>query len=191
MTINGFLTQYFERARMEYHPEKVASGYAVELGHLGKEYLAAHPGLGTGAIGEPGSGASLSPVSKALLVHINDARQRAGLKPVAIDDRLSTIAQQRSDDMVVRGYFSHVTPEGKGYMDFLKASGVRFKFSGEILAKNNFREELAASKAYEWFMGSPTHRAILLDPRFNLAGVGVTKDSKGYYVFTVIFIQAP
>lgn len=189
VTINGFLTQYFERARMEYHPEKAAAGYAVELGHLGKEYLAAHPVLGASAAG--GSGAALSPTSKALLAHINDARKAAGLKPVALDDRLSTLAQQRSDDMVARGYFSHVTPEGKGYMDFLKASGIRFKFSGEILVKNNFREELTASKAYEWFVGSPTHRAILLDPRFNLAGVGVTKDGKGYYVFTVIFIQTP
>ncbi|HKP53718.1 MAG TPA: CAP domain-containing protein [Chloroflexia bacterium] len=191
VTINGFLTQYFERARMEYHPEKAAAGYAVELGHLGKEYLASHPGLGSGGAGGPVPGASLSPVSKALVAHINGARQAAGLKPVAIDDRLSALAQQRSDDMVARGYFSHVTPEGKGFVDFLKASGIRFKFSGEILAKNNFREELAALKAYEWFMGSTTHHAIIVDPRFNLAGVGMTKDSKGYYVFTVIFIQAP
>ena len=36
---NGYLVQYFERARMEYHPEKVGLSYGIELGHLGKEYL--------------------------------------------------------------------------------------------------------------------------------------------------------
>lgn len=192
-TINGFLTQYFQRARMEYHPEKAALGYAVELGHLGKEYLAAHPGLviGTSNPVVTGPGAALSPRSRQLLSLINGARQGAGAKSVGIDDRVSAIAQQRSSDMVARSYFSHVTPDGKSFQDFLKAAGIRYLFSGEILAKNNFREELAAPKAYEWFMGSPTHRTILLDPRYNFAGVGEAKDSQGYYVYTVVFIQTP
>jgi uncharacterized protein YkwD len=193
VTINGFLTQYFQRARMEYHPEKAALGYAVELGHLGKEYLAAHPGLVTNASNPvtPGPGAALSPRSRQLLALINGARQSAGAKPVGIDDRVSAIAQQRSADMVARNYFAHVTPEGKTYQDFLKAAGIRYLFSGEILSKNNFREELAATKAYDWFMGSSIHRAILLDPRYNFAGVGEAKDGKGYYIYTVVFIQAP
>jgi uncharacterized protein YkwD len=193
VTINGFLTQYFQRARMEYHPEKAALGYAVELGHLGKEYLAAHPGLVTN-VSSPattGPGAGLSSRSRQLLSLINGERQSAGAKPVGIDDRVSAVAQQRSADMATRNYFAHVTPEGKTYQDFLKAAGIRYVFSGEILSKNNFREELAATKAYEWFMGSSIHRAILLDPRYNFAGVGEAKDGQGYYIYTLVFIQAP
>ena len=185
--INGFLTQYFERARMEYHPEKAKSGYSVELGHLGKEYRGTQPG--SIALAAPGT--PIAPASRALLDQINGARQAAGLKAVALDGPISAVAQSRSDDMVARGYFAHVTPDGKNFMDLVKAAGIRFKFSGEILAMNNFREELAAQKAYEWFMGSPPHRAIILDSRFNAAGVGFTKDSKGYYFFTVVFIQTP
>jgi LPXTG-site transpeptidase (sortase) family protein len=37
-----YLVQYFERARFEYHPE-LPPAYQVSLGHLGRQYLAAHP----------------------------------------------------------------------------------------------------------------------------------------------------
>ena len=36
----GYVVQYFERARMEYHPEWAGSVYEVSLGQLGKEKLA-------------------------------------------------------------------------------------------------------------------------------------------------------
>ncbi len=199
--VNGYLTQYFERARLEYHPEAAATGYAVQLGQLGKEYLALHPGLvtSTGAnttvAGITGAstpllaGTMLSPGSQQLLDLINGARQRIGAKSVVLSSQVSSIAQQRSNDMAARFYFSHVTPEGKSYGDFLKASGVHYKFSGEILAENNFPESQAAAKSYEGFMASPDHHDILLDPRYNFVGVGEARDSRGYYIFTVIFIQ--
>jgi LPXTG-site transpeptidase (sortase) family protein len=38
----SYTVQYFERARFEYHPE-LAPAYQVSLGHLGRQYLAAHP----------------------------------------------------------------------------------------------------------------------------------------------------
>ncbi|MEI7772501.1 MAG: sortase [Chloroflexales bacterium] len=41
----SFTVQYFERSRFEYHPENAAR-YQVLLGHLGRQYLAAHPAPG-------------------------------------------------------------------------------------------------------------------------------------------------
>ncbi|NTV64515.1 MAG: sortase [Oscillochloris sp.] len=38
----SYTVQYFERARFEYHPAQ-ALRYQVQLGHLGRQYLAAHP----------------------------------------------------------------------------------------------------------------------------------------------------
>nr|WP_255604425.1 sortase [Oscillochloris sp. ZM17-4] len=38
----SYTVQYFERARFEYHPENDPR-YQVQLGHLGRQYLAAHP----------------------------------------------------------------------------------------------------------------------------------------------------
>lgn len=39
---NGYVVQYFERARFEYHPENAGTEYEILLGHLGKEYAEAH-----------------------------------------------------------------------------------------------------------------------------------------------------
>jgi hypothetical protein len=38
---NGFMVQYFERARFEYHPENAGTPYAVLLGRLGAQELGA------------------------------------------------------------------------------------------------------------------------------------------------------
>lgn len=187
-TVNGYLTQYFERARMEYHPEKVAAGYEVELGHLGKEYLAAHPDPGVGGVPP----VSTTPTgAQQLLALINSARQASGVKPVVVDSRIAAVSQSRSSDMASRNYFLHVTPEGKSFEDFLKVAGIRYKFGGEILSKNNFGADLAPGKAYDFFINSPAHKAIMLDARFTSAGVGEAKDAQGYYIYTVIFVQTP
>jgi hypothetical protein len=36
---NGFVVQYFQRGRMEYHPENAGTPYEVQLGLLGDELL--------------------------------------------------------------------------------------------------------------------------------------------------------
>jgi hypothetical protein len=36
---DGRLVQYFERARMELHPELAGTPYEVQLGHLGVQVL--------------------------------------------------------------------------------------------------------------------------------------------------------
>jgi hypothetical protein len=41
VTENGLLVQYFERARMELHPELAGTPYEVQLGHLGVAVLEA------------------------------------------------------------------------------------------------------------------------------------------------------
>lgn len=38
----GFIVQYFERARFEWHPENAGTEYEVLLGHLGREYAEVH-----------------------------------------------------------------------------------------------------------------------------------------------------
>ncbi len=39
---DGYNVQYFERARLEWHPENAGTEYEVLLGHLGREYAESH-----------------------------------------------------------------------------------------------------------------------------------------------------
>ena len=38
---NGVIVQYFERARLEFHPDLAGTAYEVQLGHLGVQALEA------------------------------------------------------------------------------------------------------------------------------------------------------
>ena len=190
----GLTVQYFERARMEYHPEKAKQGFVVELSLLGRDYLWSGGGagissqsLGQGQAAPASNGQALDGLEQDLLNRINGARAGAGLQLVAADGQVSSLAQHRSNDMVAKGYFSHTPPGGDDYMALLKGAGVPFKLAGEIIAWNNYSN--SAQKAFEGFMNSPTHRAIIMDGRYNVAGVGQARSGDGKYYYTVIFVQ--
>jgi len=189
---NGYLVQYFERARMEYHPEKAGLSYGIELGHLGKEYLPAGILAAKNvspAAPAPVTSGSTDDMGNELLALINNARQGAGIAPAALNGQLSTVSRTRSNDMAGRNYFSHVSPEGTDFMHALKSANMPFKLAGEIIAKNNYSADKTVRTAYDAYMNSPAHRAIIMDGRYNTVGVGVAKDGKGYYYYTVIFTQ--
>jgi len=206
---NGLLVQYLERARLEYHPEKVSQGFRVELGALGRQFVSAHPDVAAhisavsrssapapssrGSAAQPaaqtGAALALSGKESILLQRINDARRATGVGPVSIDGTLKSIALSRSRDMVARNYFSHTTPDGQDFLSMLKAAGVGFKYAGEIITNNNYGEADTAQQAFSSFMASPHHHDILLDGRYSLAGVGEATNGSGFHFFTVIFVQ--
>lgn len=191
---NGLTVQYFERARMEYHPEKAAQGFAVELSLLGKDYLQSR--IASGAVqAQPGSqlpaafGAVYTGMEQDLFNRINGARQAAGLQPVVSDPTISGISRQRATDMAGKNYFSHQPPSGGDYMTMLKAARVPYRWAGEIIAENNFPQDQATLQAFNGFMQSPPHYSIITDPKYNYAGIGVARDNNGKYCYTVVFVQ--
>ena len=199
----GLTLQWFERARFEYHPELAKTGKAVQLTHLGKmayektgvsqaanssqqRVVPAAPVQAPAAPAQVG----LSSAENYLLTAINQQRAAAGLQPVQIDAAITDLARSRSNDMAGRNYFSHNTPEGKNFLPMMGERKIAYKFAGEILARNNYPDAEATKIAVDSYLGSPAHKAIMLDARFNLVGVGYTKsaeDEMQYY--TVIFVQ--
>lgn len=193
---NGYVVQYFQRARMEYHPEKSGISFGVELGHLGKEFLLAKTaGKGSAAGANQTAPQPMNPQatpdqgSRELMALINQARQSGGLAPVEIDAQISNVSIARSRDMATRNYFSHTTPEGTDFLQALKVNGISYKLAGEIIAMNNYAADKTVRAAYDTYINSPGHRAIIMDGHYNKAGVGMAKDAKGYFFYTVIFVQ--
>jgi uncharacterized protein YkwD len=90
------------------------------------------------------------------------------LKPLKPDPELAEVARAHSRDMLARGYFSHVTPDGKDPFDRMRQANVRFLAAGENLA---LARTLAG--AHQGLMNSPGHRANMLRPQFGRLGVGV------------------
>jgi len=103
-----------------------------------------------------------------MLELVNGERVATGLRPLAPDPELVQVARQHSTDMFARGYFAHVTPEGRDPFDRMREARVSFLTAGENLA-------LAPTMqiAHTGLMRSPGHRANILQRDFGRVGIGI------------------
>lgn len=103
-----------------------------------------------------------------MLEMVNRERAAAGLKPLAEDPELREVARQHSADMLARGYFSHISPEGKSPFDRMRDAKISFTIAGENLALAP-----TLTLAHTGLMNSPGHRANILRPQFGRVGIGI------------------
>ncbi|MFY7839399.1 MAG: CAP domain-containing protein [Lacibacter sp.] len=108
-----------------------------------------------------------------MLQLLNKERKQKGLKPLAADEPLRKVARAHSEDMLQRGYFSHVSPEGKDPFDRMKKAGIQYKLAGENLAY-----AATLNKAHTGLMHSKTHREAILNPKFKRVGIGIADGGK-------------
>lgn len=103
-----------------------------------------------------------------MLDMVNDERLKLGLHPLKADPELAEVARAHSRDMFGRGYFSHVTPDGKTLGDRVKAARVSFLTAGENLALGP-----TLAICHQGLMDSPGHKANILHNAFGRLGIGV------------------
>jgi uncharacterized protein YkwD len=121
------------------------------------------------------AGATLSAAADSVTCLVNVERTRRGLRPLTRDGDLAQAARRHSNDMVRRGFFSHVSPGGATLGDRLRAAGFgrdRSWRAGEALGWGT--GTLATPDALvDGWLDSPPHRRILLDGGYRELGVGV------------------
>ncbi len=117
----------------------------------------------------------------------NNARKDHALESLTGPDNLvAAVARAHSESMRDEGFFGHSGSSG-GLRDRLRAAGVEFVAAGENLAKVSGVGDPAGS-AHSLFLNSSDHRNVMLDSRFELAGVGVARNGDTYWL-TQIYIQ--
>lgn len=99
---------------------------------------------------------------------VNHERTTRGIRPLNTDDKLRAVARAHSEDMLRRGYFSHVDPDGHDPFFRMEAAGISFLTAGENLA---YAPNLTL--AYNGLMNSTEHRENILNSNFSKIGVGV------------------
>ncbi len=120
----------------------------------------------------------LTEVESEVLRLANEARRRQALPPLAADPTLTDAARRHSGDMLARGFFSHVNPEGLSSSQRLPRNYARnLGQSGENIwmgsGQNTRDPRRLAGVIMASLMASPGHRQNLLDPHYNHLGVGV------------------
>lgn len=115
----------------------------------------------------PTPAAGLNADERQIVDAVNAERARAGLRPLQVDMRLVATARQKSQDMITNRYFAHQSPVLGSPFDQMRRAGISFRIAGENIAGNN-----SAASAMQAWMGSPGHRANILNPSFTHIGVG-------------------
>lgn len=114
----------------------------------------------------------------------NEKRTQAGLLPLSLNSTLSQAAQAKGADMLNRGYWAHVAPDGTQPWVFFTNFGYKYRYAGENLA----RDFSSASSAVEAWMNSASHRENLLSSKYKEIGIGVIEGNLDG-VDTTIIIQ--
>jgi uncharacterized protein YkwD len=118
----------------------------------------------------------------SVLSYVNQYRARHHLPPLQMNALLSVEAQKHSANMSThRIPFGHV-----GFNDRIK------RLYRVIPNANGGSENVAEGKwdarqVVAGWMNSPGHRRNILG-RYNLTGIGITKDNRGHIYYTQIFI---
>ena len=121
---------------------------------------------------------STEQISQQILLLSNQAREKAGLKPLQLDIRLTQAARQHAQEMDTLGYFGHESPIAAYATLAKRLNG--FGVYGLTSAENLHREHGYGSKqvgqrAVQAWMNSLAHRKNLLNPRYNRVGLGISQ----------------
>jgi uncharacterized protein YkwD len=106
--------------------------------------------------------ADIPPESAAMIKKVNEARHGSGLAELQTSEALTDSARSYARYMLKNDYFGHLAS--------IRAGG-NFLITGETLEwHSGWRPRVAF--AFSQWMGSPSHRAILMSPSFRFIGTG-------------------
>ncbi|TLM83365.1 hypothetical protein FDW83_10385 [Pseudarthrobacter sp. NamE2] len=109
---------------------------------------------------------------------INEYRAANRLNPVKYHPTVAGLAQEWSDSIASREVIEHRASFWTDPRALNPNNG-----AGEVIA---IRTDRDAAQLVEWWKGSPGHNAMLLDPRFNVMGAGISYTNSTYRIWGVV-----
>ena len=114
----------------------------------------------------------------------NQERVKQGLEPLQINKILEEAAINKANDLLKGQYFSHTSPEGKNFIEWIKETKYDYLYAGENLAMDFITSE-GVTKAW---MQSKDHKANILSPYYTEIAI-VIKSGVLNKRFTTIIVQ--
>jgi uncharacterized protein YkwD len=120
-----------------------------------------------------GASSGVSALEAAMLANVNQIRAQHGLRTLKLSTRLSGAANQQSQAMGARGFFSHNSADGTAFWKRIRRyytdRNYHYWSVGENLLWSS--PDVEASKALDMWMKSPEHRANLLSQKWREIGL--------------------
>ena len=128
----------------------------------------------------------------AMLAVINKDRASEGASPVRMNSVLTKFARERSIDMLKRGYFAHVDPDGVSPQVKAKAAGIVDGVYENISWRKGYASTMENAVACEQSMmeepkNEKNHRYNILDKQHLTVGVGIAVSPTGVVFMTEEF----
>lgn len=115
----------------------------------------------------------LHPNIDELLYYTNLEREKAGVPPVKLDERLNEAAQLKADELIRENYFAHVSPSGKRGLSFIGdvAPGLCIKASENL--RMNVYDDMSSYTTITGLASSRPHYEAMITPEYTLVGFGI------------------
>ena len=156
--------------------------------------LMASPADGPGTSSQPAQQATLKPVAakapdipfpdyesqteEQLLALANQSRKQAGAPPLTLDPGLSQAARIHAQAMLAARQLSHQF-DGEPSLPIRLAATTQLQLDQE---GENVALDYDAEHGHEHLMLSPPHRGNLLNPAYNVVGMGVIRNGDRLYI---------
>ena len=118
-----------------------------------------------------------SPAEKLVFDQLNQERQKAGLSALEWNELVAEAARHHAKMLAQNEELAHQYPGEAPLPERIGSTGVRFTRAAENVARTEHVEDVHLA-----LMGSPGHRANMLNPKYNAAGIGVTEREGRIYV---------
>ena len=115
----------------------------------------------------------------------NAQRREHKLPPLLRSQPIAAAARKHSFDMLERGFFGHINPDGWDVTKRLNDAGIWYVSCAENVAKT-----LSITNAHRGFMESKGHRDNILGRSFTHLGIGVYRGPDNFLCITQNYIEA-
>ncbi len=133
---------------------------------------------------KPGVLGVASSIDQQRLIELtNQKRAESSLPPLKENSLLDQAAQAKAANMFAEDYWAHYAPSGKDPWGFINASGYRFSYAGENLARSfNTSDEVVNA-----WMASPSHKENIVNAKYQEIGIAVVNGTlKGEQTTVVV-----
>ncbi len=108
--------------------------------------------------------------ASGIISDTNSERRKVNLPNLSRNEKLTSSAEAKLQDMFQNQYFAHVSPSGENVSNVVNRAGYDYIVVGENLALGLFPSD--ASVVAAW-MASPGHKKNILDSRYKEIGIAV------------------
>ncbi len=103
---------------------------------------------------------------------------------------LDAVARAHAEDMALRGYLAHRSPEGDDWVARLRSAGVEgFAMAGENIGRTN--KPHPNREILQGWIHSPPHLENLMARPYNATGIGIARAPDGSLIYTQLYLSFP